>query len=124
MQLEGSRSILSKQLAKVLDLETVSVDLNQGTSLRSILAQGQRLIGADSSLIHLAAHFGLTTIALFGPNSITWRRALGREHLQISQHVECSPCFQSRCHFDLRCQDQLKPAAVLSNIKRHFDLQS
>ncbi len=120
LQLEGSRSTLTKQLHKAHDLETHSADLCNETSLRAILALGQQLIGADSSLIHLAAHHGLTTAALFGPNSIAWRRALGREHLQISQHVECSPCFQPRCHFDLRCQDQLTPRAVFQSIQRHF----
>lgn len=118
--LAGSRSILTKQVAKALKLDVLTLDLEENSSLRHGLGHGHMLIGADSSLIHLAAHFGLTTIALFGPNSIPWRRALGRQHLQISQHVECSPCFQPRCHFDLRCQDQLTPNVVLSAIKRHL----
>ncbi len=72
-----------------------------------ILAAHSLVIAADSSLAHLSAHVGVTTITLFGPNDPEWRRPLGRQHLCVRRKVECSPCLFPKCYLDLRCQKEL-----------------
>jgi heptosyltransferase-2 len=81
-----------------------------------VIAAHSLVIAADSSLCHLAAHVGVTTIALFGPNEPAWRRPLGRQHMVVRQKVECSPCFQRKCPLDLRCQNELSYEDVANAI--------
>jgi ADP-heptose:LPS heptosyltransferase len=72
-----------------------------------LLAVHHLIVAADGSLSHLAAHVGSTCITFFGPNEPGWRRPLGRRHVVVKQHVECAPCFLTKCPLDLRCQKEL-----------------
>jgi heptosyltransferase-2 len=64
-------------------------------------------VAADSSISHLSAHVGVTTISLFGPNDPAWRRPLGRQHAFVRRKTECAPCLLKKCYFDLRCQKEM-----------------
>jgi ADP-heptose:LPS heptosyltransferase len=78
-----------------------------------LLAAHALVIAADGSLPHLAAHAGAACITLFGPGDPEWRRPLGRRHLVARRHVECAPCFLTKCAMDRRCQLELDTAAVI-----------
>jgi len=82
-----------------------------------VLAGFERVITADGSLAHLAAHAGATCVVLFGPNEPAWKRPLGKRHSVLRQHVECSPCFAPKCAMDLRCQHELDLERVLAAVK-------
>lgn len=71
------------------------------------------LISNDGAVTHLAAHLGLPTIALFGPGDPVAARPLGRQHIVLSQHLDCSPCNQPSCPLDHhRCMEELTVARV------------
>lgn len=106
---------LAVKLAKALEARTVDLPIS-GDSL-PLLAGYERVIAADGSLPHLAAHAGATCIALFGPNEPAWKRPLGKRHTVLRQHVECSPCFAPKCAMDLRCQNELDLERVLAAVK-------
>jgi ADP-heptose:LPS heptosyltransferase len=79
-----------------------------------ILAAHEKVIAADGSLPHLAAHAGSTCVVLFGPNEPAWKRPLGKRHTVLRRHVECAPCFAAKCVMDLRCQMELTLEKVLA----------
>ncbi len=84
------------------------------TAVLPLLAVHGLVIAADGSLPHLAAHAGATCVVLFGPNDPAWKRPLGRRHAMVRRHVECAPCFLSKCPMDLRCQHELDVERVWS----------
>jgi heptosyltransferase-2 len=79
-----------------------------------MLARAGFAICADSSMCHLSAHVGTTTISLFGPNDPDWRRPLGKQHVILREKVECSPCLLRKCPLDRRCQNELSVAKVIA----------
>jgi len=113
---EGSRSVLAGSLAARFPQSCQLVKLGPLSQALPVIAAHSLVIAADSSLCHLAAHVGVTTIALFGPNEPAWRRPLGRQHMVVRQKVECSPCFQRKCPLDLRCQNELSYEDVANAI--------
>ncbi|MGC4016277.1 MAG: glycosyltransferase family 9 protein [Luteolibacter sp.] len=107
---------LGARLATALGSSQVSPILLSDDSL-PILAGFERVIAADGSLTHLAAHAGTTCVVLFGPNEPAWKRPLGKRHTVVRQHVECSPCFAPKCAMDLRCQNELDLERVLAAVR-------
>jgi ADP-heptose:LPS heptosyltransferase len=81
-----------------------------------LLAVHARVIAADGSLPHLAAHVGATCITLFGPNDPQWKRPLGKRHAVVRRHVECAPCLLAKCPLDMRCQRELEVDRVWAAI--------
>lgn len=116
--LEGGRS-LGRSLADRLGESTGFLTISPLANSLPTLAAHPRVIAADSSLPHLAAHVGATCITLFGPNDPQWKRPLGRRHSFVRRHVECAPCLLSHCPLDGRCQLELETAAVLRFIADH-----
>lgn len=80
------------------------------------LAAFARVVSADGSLPHLAAHAGAKCVTLFGPNDPHWKRPLGRRHAVVRRHVECAPCLLPKCPLDLRCQRELEVERVLAAV--------
>lgn len=71
------------------------------------------LVSNDGAVTHLAAHLGLPTVALFGPGDPVATRPLGRQHIVLSQHLDCSPCNQGSCPLHHhRCMEELTVARV------------
>ncbi len=85
-----------------------------------LLATFQLVISAEGSLPHLASHAGATCVTLFGPGDITWKRPLGKHHVSIKQHVECTPCLSPKCLLDRRCQTELTVQKVLDAVPKRF----
>lgn len=77
-----------------------------------LLAAHAVVTAADGSLPHLAAHVGATCVTLFGPNDPAWKRPLGKRHAVVRRHVECAPCFLTKCPHDGRCQHELETIRV------------
>jgi heptosyltransferase-2 len=76
------------------------------TSVRqmmALLAASSLMITNDSGPMHVAAAFGVPTVAIFGPTDHTTTSPWGA-HSQIVRHpVECSPCMLRQCPIDHRC---------------------
>jgi ADP-heptose:LPS heptosyltransferase len=87
--------------------------------LLPLLATQAMVLAADGSLPHLAAHVGATCVTLFGPNDPAWKRPLGIHHAVVRRHVECAPCFLTKCPLDGRCQKELTVARVLAAVSGH-----
>lgn len=84
-------------------------DLGQ---LLSSLPKFSLLIAPYGSLVHLAAHLGLPTITLMGPQDPRTHRPLGKIHSILNTHAECSPCNLAQCPLDHRCMKELSPETV------------
>ncbi len=116
--LDTGRS-LGRSLASRLGESVGFQPISMVSSALRTLAKHPRMIAADGSLPHLAAHVGATCITLFGPNDPQWKRPLGRRHSVVRRHVECAPCLLGRCPLDSRCQLELETSAVLQAIADH-----
>ena len=53
--------------------------------------------------MHLAALLGVPVVAIFGSTEPALTGPLGKDHVVIRHHVECSPCFLRECPIDFRC---------------------
>ncbi len=107
-------SELGEQLLERLEGKADSARIELAQPGLELLAKYERVIAADGSLPHLAAHMGATCLTLFGPNDMPWRRPLGTRHRVARKAVECSACMISKCPLDLRCQNELSVDAVLA----------
>jgi ADP-heptose:LPS heptosyltransferase len=87
-----------------------------------IIAQHSLAICADSSLCHLTAHCGVTTVSLFGPGDPVWRRPLGRQHALVRRKAECSPCLLAKCPMDLRCQKEITVEECIAAISQKYSV--
>lgn len=103
----GSRTGLSARLAKLFPGDCQYAALDPLAPALPVIAAHSLVIAADSSISHLSAHVGVTTISLFGPNDPAWRRPLGRQHAFVRRKTECAPCLLKKCYFDLRCQKEM-----------------
>ncbi|MEP6822957.1 MAG: glycosyltransferase family 9 protein, partial [Chthoniobacterales bacterium] len=78
------------------------------------------LLTNDTGTMHLAAHLGVPTVALFGSTEPSLTGPLGPQHRVIRHHVACSPCFLRECPIDFRCMNSVTSeevaAAVLAKL--------
>jgi ADP-heptose:LPS heptosyltransferase len=68
--------------------------------------------------MHLAAHLGVPTIALFGSTEPALTGPIGDSHTVIRHHVECSPCFLRECPIDFRCMNRISVSEVVGEVER------
>lgn len=78
------------------------------------------LLTNDTGTMHLAAHLGLPTVALFGSTEPALTGPLGGGHQVLRHHVECSPCFLRSCPIDFRCMHAITVAEVVTAVERAF----
>jgi heptosyltransferase-2 len=95
---------IGAHIAAVLDGRCV--DLIGKTTLGELierLRECRLLLTNDTGTMHLAAHLGVPTVAIFGSTEPALTGPLGSNHRVIRHHVECSPCFLRECPIDVRC---------------------
>jgi heptosyltransferase-2 len=114
--LPGNRD-LGTMLAAALGESVELIEAKSLAALMPVFAAQELVVTAESSLPHVASHAGTTCVTLFGPGDPAWRRPLGRRHGVARRHVECSPCFLTKCPMDLRCQNDLTVARVLAAVR-------
>ncbi|MBW2520170.1 MAG: glycosyltransferase family 9 protein, partial [Deltaproteobacteria bacterium] len=91
----------------------------------SVLNNVQLLITGDSSVLHLAAIFGIPTLSLFGPsNPLKWAPR-GKAHQYLYKQLDCAPCARHGhippCPHGLRCLDSITPKDVLDTAFKILD---
>ena len=74
------------------------------------------LLTNDTGTMHLAAHLGVPTVALFGSTEPALTGPLGAHHRVIRHHVECSPCFLRECPIDFRCMKAIEVSEVVAAV--------
>ena len=98
-----------------------AVNLAGQTTLSQLIRELGRcraLLTNDTGTMHLAAHLGVPTIALFGSTEPALTGPIGAGHTVIRHHVECSPCFLRQCPIDFRCMNRIAVAEVLDAVER------
>lgn len=90
-------------------------DLEQ---LLQILPTFSTLVAPNGTLIHLAAHLGLPTVCLMGPQQPRTHRPLGKIHQALTTHAECSPCHLAKCPLDHRCLTELTSEKVAKAVQQ------
>jgi lipopolysaccharide heptosyltransferase II len=91
------------------------------TSLADLVRELQRcqvLLTNDTGTMHLAAHLGVPTVAIFGSTEPALTGPIGQGHLVIRHQVECSPCFLRTCPIDFRCMERVKAADVVAAVEK------
>ncbi|MGH9784326.1 MAG: glycosyltransferase family 9 protein, partial [Terriglobia bacterium] len=66
----------------------------------------------DTGAMHVAAAFGVPTLAIFGPTDEQATRPLGPRVQLIVGHAECRPCLLRHCPIDHRCMNSVSVEAV------------
>jgi heptosyltransferase-2 len=110
---------ISDDLIKVLG--SCATDLTGSTTLSELISQIQRcrlLLTNDTGTMHLASFLGVPTVAIFGSTEPVLTGPLGKGHIVIRHHVECSPCFLRECPLDFRCMKAVKIEEVVSAVER------
>lgn len=92
-------------------------DLGLG-ELLEILPSFATLVSGNGTLLSLAAHLGVPTVALLGPHSPLTHRPLGRIHEVLTTYAECAPCNLTKCPLDHRCLRELTPETVAQAVLR------
>jgi lipopolysaccharide heptosyltransferase II len=76
------------------------------------LRECQLLLTNDTGTMHLAAFVGLPVVAIFGSTEPHLTGPLGKRHVIVRHHVECSPCFLRECPIDFRCMKAVSAQEV------------
>jgi heptosyltransferase II len=103
------------------ELGTAATNLVGQTTLSQLmneLGRCRALLTNDTGTMHLAAHLGIPTIALFGSTEPALTGPVGDGHTVIRHHVECSPCFLRDCPIDFRCMDRITVSEVVAAVER------
>jgi lipopolysaccharide heptosyltransferase II len=110
---------LGEQIASTLG--PAGINLVGRTTLSQLMSELSRcraLLTNDTGTMHLAAHLGIPTIALFGSTEPALTGPIGDGHMVIRHHVECSPCFLRECPIDFRCMNRITVAEVVNAVER------
>jgi heptosyltransferase-2 len=93
------------------------LNLIGSTSVRELMAVLSRcrlMVTNDSGPMHIAAAFGVPTVAVFGPTDHTTTSPLGENCRIVRNAVDCAPCMLRECPIDHRCMERITADAVLS----------
>ena len=110
---------LSENVAKKIG--STATNLAGRTSMADLVRELQRcqvLVTNDTGTMHLAAHLGVPTVAIFGSTEPALTGPIGEGHLVIRHQVECSPCFLRTCPIDFRCMERVKVADVVAAVEK------
>jgi heptosyltransferase-2 len=110
---------LGEQIAS--ELGANGTNLVGQTTLSQLMSEMSRcraLLTNDTGTMHLAAHLGVPTVALFGSTEPALTGPTGAGHTVIRHHVECSPCFLRECPIDFRCMNRISVSEVVEAVER------
>ncbi|MBV8815396.1 MAG: lipopolysaccharide heptosyltransferase II [Verrucomicrobia bacterium] len=102
-------------------LGAAAVNLVGKTTLAELIAELSRcrlLLTNDTGTMHLAAHLGVPTVAIFGSTEPALTGPIGAGHTIIRHRVECSPCFLRTCPIDFRCMRRISVEEVVQAVEK------
>jgi heptosyltransferase-2 len=100
---------------------SAATNLAGETSLAELIRELQRcqlLLTNDTGTMHLAAHLGVPTVAIFGSTEPALTGPIGGFHEVLRHKVECSPCFLRTCPIDFRCMEGVKVDRVVAAVEK------
>src|SRR5205809_3914298 len=80
------------------------------------LRECRLLLTNDTGTMHLAALLGVPVVAIFGSTEPRLTGPLGKGHIILRHHVECSPCFLPECPIDFRCMKAVSTQEVVDAV--------
>jgi len=86
------------------------------------LSRCRLLLTNDTGTMHLAAHLGVPTVAIFGSTEPALTGPLGAGHTVIRHQVACSPCFLRTCPIDFRCMHRVSVDEVVKAVENALGL--
>lgn len=115
-----------RELAEAVatQIGSAATNLAGKTSLAELIRELQRcqlLLTNDTGTMHLAAHLGVPTVAIFGSTEPALTGPIGGQHIVLRHQVECSPCFLRTCPIDFRCMERMKVADVVAAVEKLLD---
>jgi ADP-heptose:LPS heptosyltransferase len=118
----GERAYVEGVVEKMISRSTRIVNLAGQLTLNELLALFSRarlLITNDSGPMHIAAAVGLSTVALFGPESPEFYGPLGNKSINLFASLPCSPCLNMynakvfRCPINAQCMRDISVEQVV-----------
>ena len=89
---------------------------------KACIRRGACVVTTDSGPRHLAAAFGVPSVALFGPTDPRWSDNYHKQEMRLSQQLECAPCARSQCPLSHhRCMRDLSVQRVLAATLHQLD---
>jgi lipopolysaccharide heptosyltransferase II len=80
------------------------------------LRECRLLLTNDTGTMHLAAHFGVPVISIFGSTEDHLTGPLGPACRVLRHHAVCSPCFLRNCPLDFRCMQSVTVEEVTNAV--------
>lgn len=74
-------------------------ELNSIDEYAPILKNTALLVANDTGPVHVAAWFGVPTVAIFGPTNPKFCKQPGDQHLSINRQLNCSPVEFNYCEY-------------------------
>ena len=91
-------------------------DLSLGVA-RACIRRSQAMVTTDSGPRHVAAAFGVPTVALFGPIEPRWSVNYNSQETALWEKLECAPCGQYVCPLSHhRCMKDLSVDRVFQSL--------
>lgn len=104
------------QIVSLAD-EPLSIGLTKACLRRSRLA-----VATDSGPRHLAAGFGVPTVALFGSTDARWSLNYNPREIRLNETVPCGPCAKRVCPLEHhRCMKELRVDRVFDAVQSLLD---
>jgi lipopolysaccharide heptosyltransferase II len=110
---------LTEEVAR--QIGPTATNLAGKTSLADLIEQLWRcrlLLTNDTGTMHLAAHLGVPTVAIFGSTEPALTGPIGDRNIVLRHKVECSPCFRRTCPIDFRCMEGVKVQDVVAAVEK------
>ncbi len=104
--------IAGRMSAHAVVIPSAGVDIEM---LKGVVNRLDLLVTHDTGPRHIAAAFGIPTVALFGPTHTLWGNSGFDKSVDLSIEVDCGPCMQRTCPLQHhKCMTGLEPAAAIA----------
>ena len=119
----GREKEFCDEIEQILQKENIRVknlcDKTDISTLCKIISMCDLFITNDSGPMHIAAVYGIKTIAIFGPTRFTQTSPWNNANAKIVRlDLPCSPCMQRICPLEHhQCMKDLKPELVIKEAK-------
>jgi ADP-heptose:LPS heptosyltransferase len=120
------RAYVEGVVEKMMFRSTRIVNLAGQLTLKELMALFSRarlLITNDSGPMHIAAAVGLSTVALFGPESPELYGPLGNKSINLFASLPCGPCLNMynakvfRCPINAKCMRDISVEQVVDAVR-------
>jgi len=88
---------------------------------KAVIRRANAMVTTDSGPRHIAAAFGVSTVALFGPIEPRWSINYNPSEVHLFKSLDCTPCSQHVCPLGHhRCMRDITPNEVFFTLRRQL----